>query len=147
MQQRKATVEQRARRPRVTPRRFVEEDEGQAGRGAGRGGGRGGGRGAGRVAARGAGRGRGGGRDAHMLLCDIPSASGDVASESMGDEESREDDVEMDDVSADEEVDEETEREMRPRQLRIRGEARVPEENEEPTNDDGKYLIVPGVKE
>ena len=71
------------------------------------------------------------------MLGDIPSASGDMASQSR-DEETDED------TEEEEPRDEEADLEMAPKKLRLRGEAGVPEESKEPATEEEKWLIVPG---
>ena len=65
------------------------------------------------------------------LLSDIPSASGDVASQFPHSES----------TEVDGEAECEADSEAAPRRLRIRGEATVPDE--EPTTELGKALILP----
>ena len=69
------------------------------------------------------------------MLGDIPSASGDVASQSRDEEE---------ETREEEPRDEEAETEMAPKKLRIRGEAGVPEESKEPATEEEKWFLVPG---
>ena len=76
------------------------------------------------------------------MLSDIPSASGDMASQSRDeetDEETREEETEEEEPR-----DEEADLEMAPKKLRLRGEAGVPEESKEPATEEEKWLLVPG---
>ena len=92
----------------------------------------------------GGGRGAGGGRGrgAPLLLCDIPSASGDVASQSAR-SESRDEETEREVESRDEG----TTTQLGPKKLRVRGEASVPEERKEPSTEAEKALIRPNGRE
>lgn len=128
---RQQKVTRSGREPRPSTRYPPPSGEGGRGRGGGGGRGRGGG----------GGRGRGGGGAPFFLEEEIPSASGDVASQSAR-SESPDAEVEMEGT-----MDEETERAMAPKKMRTRGEARVPDVAAEPTTEEGKALLKPGKKE
>ena len=70
---------------------------------------------------------------------ELPSASGDVASQYQLEDEV-EDEAE---TESRHEVEVEDEVELAPKRPRMRGEAGVPEEAEEPTSEEAKALIVP----
>ncbi|KAK1663394.1 hypothetical protein QYE76_051553 [Lolium multiflorum] len=80
--------------------------------------------------------------DAQLLLADIPSASGSVASQSRDEDEQTKEEEEETEVE--EPRDEEASTEMAPKKLQIRGEAQVLNESKEPATDDEKWLLVPG---
>ena len=78
--------------------------------------------------------GRGGGRggvDVAEDEVELPSASGDVASQSRHEVEDEEEDEVEDEV------------ELAPKRPRMRGEAGVPDEDMEPRSEEAKALIVP----
>ena len=77
------------------------------------------------------------------FLADIPSASGDVASQSR-DEDEDEETREEEETEVEEPRDEEAETDVVPKRLRIRGEACVPNEDKEPATEEEKWLLVPG---
>ena len=82
--------------------------------------------------------GRGGGRggvDVAEDEVELPSASGDVASQSRHEVEDEEED-EVEDEAEDEV-------ELAPKRPRMRGEAGVPDEDMEPRSEEAKALIVP----
>ena len=70
---------------------------------------------------------------------ELPSASGDMASQSRHEVEDEEED-EVEDEAEDEV-------ELAPKRPRMRGEAGVPDEDMEPRSEEAKALIVPNRKE
>ena len=138
MQQRKNNVRRSEREPRRNPR--YEDFAVGGGRGRGRGRGRGGGAGGGLGGGGGGGGGGWGGPDFEPP----PSASGDVASgfflEGPSREEAETESRAEEDSSRGFETPEE---DGRPKALKIRGEARVPDERKEPKTHEAKTLIIP----
>ncbi|XP_071679320.1 uncharacterized protein [Lolium perenne] len=139
MQQRKNNV----RRSERAPRRNPHYEDG-AGGGGGRGRGRGRGWGQGGGAGGGLGGGGGGGGWGGPDFEPPPSASGDVASEFFLEGPSREEAETESRAEEDSSRGVETpEEDGRPKPLKIRGEARVPDERKEPKTHEAKTLIIP----
>jgi len=72
---------------------------------------------------------------------ELPSASGDVASQSTHEVEDEAETESRHEVEVEDEVEDELE--LAPKRPRMRGEAGVPEEADEPTSEEAKALIVP----
>ena len=127
LRQEKAGV-RRSDRTTIPSWRVREEDEGaRGGRGRGRRGGR-----------------AGGGVDFEVEASELPSASGDVASQLQlepTDEAETEHRDEVESEASEGEV------EAAPKKVRIRGEAKVPNEDKEPQTEEAKALLWPNGKE
>ena len=75
---------------------------------------------------------------------ELPSASGDVASQSRHEVEDEAETESRHEVKVEDEVENKVEEvELAPKRPRMRGEAGVPEEALEPTSEEAKALIVP----
>jgi len=72
---------------------------------------------------------------------ELPSASGDVASQSRHEVEDEAETESRHEVEVEDEVEDELE--LAPKRPRMRGEAGVPDEDMEPRSEEAKALIVP----
>ena len=122
---------------RPSTSRYAVDEGARVGRGGGRGG-----RGGGRAGGQGGGQG-GGYMDHTPSASEVPSASGDVASQYQLEDEV-EDEAQTEsrhEVDVEDEVEDEVE--AAPKRPRMRGEAGVPEEDKEPKSEEAKAIIIP----